>query len=87
MTLSAFAALRRGHSVKSLKGKVAGLAALLIGSVLVSSAALIFALVPPGTGDMWFSTIRANGAIGLLLSLVGIFLLRTAGSRINRNQG
>lgn len=65
--------------------QIFGLVALILGSVLMCSAAVMFAVWLPGD-NRWPSLIRDTGLIGLPLSLMGTFLIRTATNRVGRQQ-
>jgi hypothetical protein len=65
--------------------QIFGLVALILGSVLMCSAAVMFAVWLPGD-NRWPSLIRDTGLIGLLMSLVGTFLIRNATNRVGRRQ-
>jgi hypothetical protein len=76
--------------------QIFGLVALILGSVLMCSAAVMFAVWLPGdnledaveilAGRRGPSLIRDTGLIGVLLSLVGTFLIRNAINRVGRRQ-
>lgn len=65
--------------------QILGLVALILGSVLMCSAAVMFAVWLPGD-NRWPSLIRNTGLIGLPLSLLGTFLIRNATHGVGRRQ-
>ncbi len=64
--------------------EIVGLVALIVGSVLMCSAAVMFALWLPGRAS---GPIGVTALIGLPLSLSGTLLIRNASNRLGRRQG
>jgi len=76
-------------TTKSLKMnniEIVGLVALILGSLLMCSAVVMFAVWVPGADNRWFSPIGVTGLIGLPMSLLGTFLIRNATNRLGGRQ-